>query len=52
MRRLHAHSNTLIGTMVFSMRLRGGVQLFAQLLADTPVDATLPPSCAGFCTCH
>jgi len=46
MRRLHAHSNTLIGTMVFSMRLRGGVQLFAQLLADTPVDATLPPSCA------
>lgn len=47
MRRLHAHSNTLISTMIFNARLRGGIQLFAQLLATFPADEPLPASCAA-----
>lgn len=47
MRRLHAHSNTLISTMIFAARLRGAVQLFAQLLAVFPVDEPLPESCTA-----
>jgi hypothetical protein len=47
MRRLHARSNTLISTMIFAARLRGSVQLFAQMLAAFPVDEPLPASCAA-----
>lgn len=47
MRRLHAHSNTLISTMIFAARLRGAVQLFVQLLSALPTDEALPASCAG-----
>lgn len=47
MRRLHAHSNTLISTLIFAARLRGAVQLFVQLLAAFPVDKPLPESCAA-----
>jgi hypothetical protein len=47
MRRLHAHSNTLVSTLIFAARLRGAVQLFVQLLAALPVDEALPASCAA-----
>ncbi|MFC4529100.1 hypothetical protein ISN76_18835 [Dyella halodurans] len=47
MRRLHAHSNTLIGTMVFAARLRGAVHLFTQLLASSTAGAPMPASCAA-----
>lgn len=47
MRRLHAHSNVLISSMIFAVRLRGGIQLFAQLLAASPADAPIPASCAA-----
>lgn len=47
MRRLHAHSNTLVSTLIFAARLRGAVQLFVQLLAAFPVDDPLPASCAA-----
>jgi hypothetical protein len=46
MRRLHAHSNTLISTLIFAARLRGAVQLFVQLLAAVPADQPLPANCA------
>lgn len=47
MRRLHAHSNTLISTMIFAARLRGAVPLFVQLLSAVPADQALPASCAA-----
>ena len=47
MRRLHAHSNTLVSTLIFAARLRGAVQLFVQLLGAFPADASLPASCAA-----
>jgi len=47
MRRLHAHSNTLVSTLIFAARLRGAVQLFVQLLAASPADEPLPASCAA-----
>ncbi|QNK03462.1 hypothetical protein [Dyella telluris] len=46
MRRLHAHANSLVGTMIFAVRLRGGVRLFAELLKDFPASQSLPSSCA------
>jgi hypothetical protein len=47
MRRLHAHSNTLVSTLIFAARLRGAVQLFVQLLAAFPAEEPLPASCAA-----
>lgn len=47
MRRLHAHSDTLISSMIFATRLRGSIQLFAQLLAASPIDEPMPESCAA-----
>lgn len=47
MRRLHAHSNTIISTLIFAGRLRGAVQLFVHLLAAFPADEPLPASCAA-----
>ncbi|ULU26080.1 hypothetical protein [Dyella terrae] len=47
MRRLHAHANSLVATMVFAARLRGSVRLFSELLSELPADASLPVSCAG-----
>jgi hypothetical protein len=46
MRRLHAHSNTLIGTMIFAARLQGATRLFVQMLSELPPDQALPDSCA------
>jgi len=46
LRRLHAHSNSLIAAMVFAVRIRGGVMLFAQMLSEVPTDLPLPSSCA------
>lgn len=46
LRRLHAHSNTVVGTLVLAARLRGGVMLFTQMLSEAPVDLVLPASCA------
>lgn len=45
MRRLHAHSNTLIGTMVMAGRVQGATHLFAELLADMPPDEAVPDRC-------
>jgi len=45
MRRLHAHSNTLVGQLVLAARLRGGVLLFVQTLSETPDNVQLPASC-------
>lgn len=47
MRRLHAHSDTLISSMIFATRLRGAIQLFAQLLATSPDDEPMPGSCTA-----
>jgi hypothetical protein len=46
MRRLHAHANSLVATMVFAARLRGSVRLFTELLAEFPAGDALPASCA------
>ncbi|AIF46292.1 hypothetical protein [Dyella japonica] len=46
LRRLHAHSNTMVGTLVLAARLRGSVLLFAQILSEVPADMPLPASCA------
>lgn len=46
MRRLHAHSNTLIGSMVFAARLQGTARLFLQMLSELPPDQALPDSCS------
>jgi len=46
MRRLHAHSNTLISTLILAANMQSGVRLFAQMLAEMPADAPLPASCA------
>ncbi len=45
MRRMHAHSNTLIGTLLAAARLRGASRLFVQMLSELPPDAPLPDSC-------
>ncbi|TCV92079.1 hypothetical protein EC912_10871 [Luteibacter rhizovicinus] len=45
-RRLHAHSNTLIGTMIMAARLRSATQLFLQMLDEVPPEQALPESCA------
>lgn len=47
MRRLHAHANSLVGTLVFAARLRGGVRLFSELLKEFPANEPLPPTCAA-----
>ena len=47
MRRLHAHANSLVATMVFAARLRGGVRLFTELLKEFPAEESLPASCAA-----
>jgi hypothetical protein len=44
-RRLHAHSNTLVGTMVMGVRLQDAIQLFLQMLSEVPADQALPASC-------
>lgn len=45
LRRLHAHSNTMVGTLILGSRLRGAAHLVTQLLAETPVETALPTSC-------
>lgn len=47
MRRLHAHANSLVTTMVFAARLRGSVRLFSELLKEYPADESLPASCTA-----
>lgn len=46
MRRLHAHSNTMIGSMIFAARLQGVARLFLQMLSELPPDQVLPDSCS------
>ena len=46
MRRLHARSNTLIGSMIFAARLQGVTRLFLQMLNELPPDQALPDSCS------
>jgi hypothetical protein len=46
MRRLHAHSNTMIGNMVFAGRLQSVTRLFLQMLSELPPDQVLPDSCS------
>lgn len=45
LRRLHAHSNSMVQTLVLASRVRGAVNLFTQLLAETPLETALPASC-------
>lgn len=47
MRRLHAHSNTLVSTLILAANMRSGVRLFSQVLAETPAATPLPSSCAA-----
>jgi hypothetical protein len=44
-RRLHAHSNTLIGTMVADAELQAASNLFLHMLAQLPTNQALPESC-------
>ena len=46
MRRLHARSNTMIGSMIFAARLQGAARLFLQMLSELPPDQALPDSCS------
>lgn len=46
MRRLHAHSNTMIGSMIFAVRLQSVTRLFLQMLSELPADRELPDSCS------
>jgi hypothetical protein len=46
LRRLHAHSNSVVGTLMLAMRVRGTTMLFAQMLSEAPADLPLPSSCA------
>jgi hypothetical protein len=46
MRRLHAHNNTLLGTMVAASKLSGAASLFAHMLAELPADQDVPDACA------
>ena len=46
MRRLHAHSNTLLGTMVAESRLSGAASLFVHMLSELPADRDIPEACA------
>lgn len=47
LRRLHAHSNTMVGTLLLAARLRGSVLLFAQILSEIPADTPMPSSCTA-----
>lgn len=46
LRKLHAHSNTIVATLMLAARVRGAVMLFAQMLSEVPADLPLPSSCA------
>jgi hypothetical protein len=45
MRRLHAHNNTLAGTMIAAARMQGAAGLFDHMLSELPLDQPLPESC-------
>lgn len=45
MRRLQAHSNTLLTTMMLGARMIAGTRLFVQMLSELPPDAALPETC-------
>jgi hypothetical protein len=46
MRRMHAHNNTLIGTMVAGSRLQSAANLFVHMLSELPPEQALPDTCA------
>lgn len=45
MRKLHAHNNTLVGTMIAAARVEWAAGLFVHMLSELPVDQPLPNSC-------
>lgn len=44
-RRLHAHSNTMLATLIAASRMESAARVFVQMLSELPLDQSLPDSC-------
>lgn len=45
MRRIHAHGNTLIDTVIFGVRMQSAIDLTMQMVNELPLDQPLPDTC-------
>jgi hypothetical protein len=45
MRRMHAHGNTLIDTIIFGVRMQSTIDLTMQMVSEVPLDQPLPDAC-------
>jgi hypothetical protein len=45
MRRMHAHGNTLVDTMIFGVRMQSAIVLTMQMVSELPLNQPLPDAC-------